>query len=281
MAFWRKDPDVHEYLARKEYKKAIELLRERLKKDPGSSEALMLIADALLADNQVDRAVEEYKRLASRFTELGFIAKAVAVYKKVLRVCPTARDVEYLMSELSDSPAGSAAPTAVTAESPAPGVPAGQPPDASSLSLEFENKLLRDLTTEEVKQVINSLALRHYDAGVVVVQEGEPGDSLFLLVRGQVKVLTHDSENREVFLAALDEGDFFGEISLLTGKPRTATIVTSVDSDLLELTRSDYERIVARFPNVRHVMENFHEQRAYRTVEALIQAYQKRVPPPQ
>jgi hypothetical protein len=62
----------------------------------------------------------------------------------------------------------------------------------------------------------------------------------------------------------------------LTGKPRTATIITNSKSELLELTKSDYEKIIAKFPNVTKVVEEFHLQRTYKTVEAMIQARQEK-----
>ena len=87
--------------------------------------------------------------------------------------------------------------------------------------------------------------------------------------------MTRDKKNREVVLANLGEGEFFGEVSLLTSKPRTATIITNTDSELLELTRKDYEKISADHPNVKKVLHEFHEARAYETVEAMIQALHK------
>jgi len=73
----------------------------------------------------------------------------------------------------------------------------------------------------------------------------------------------------------LRQGEFFGEISLLTGKPRTATIITSTSSELLELTRDDFAKIVKKHPHVQKVVEEFHLQRAHKTMEAIIQSLQK------
>lgn len=85
-------------------------------------------------------------------------------------------------------------------------------------------------------------------------------------------MLTKNAQQKEVVLANLGEGEFFGEVSLLTGRPRTATILTNVDSELLELTRDDYERIASKYPHVKDVVQEFHQQRAYKTVEAMIQS---------
>jgi cAMP-dependent protein kinase regulator len=75
-----------------------------------------------------------------------------------------------------------------------------------------------------------------------------------------------------VKLAELEEGEFFGEVSLLTGKPRTATITSLDETEVLELTREDLEELEARHPRVRQVIKEFYERRVASTVEAMIQA---------
>jgi cAMP-dependent protein kinase regulator len=138
--------------------------------------------------------------------------------------------------------------------------------------LEIETKLFPDLAPEEFRRIVDKLVLQHYEEDTMVVQEGDPGDSMFIIAHGEVRVLTRDAWDREVVLANLREGDFFGEVSLLTGKPRTATIITNVESDLLELKREDFDQIIQEFPGVRRVVEDFHQERAYKTIEAMIQA---------
>jgi cAMP-dependent protein kinase regulator len=222
-------------------------------------------------DKQVDQAIGEYKKIAEIQTEQGFILKGIAVYKKILKIQPANTEVEHLLSNLSER-------LAIT-EEPSPVEQVKSPPlkePEEELSLEFENKLLKDLRPDEFKQVVAKLNLRHFEEGAVVVKEGDPGDSLFIVVRGEVRVLTHTPAKKEVFLANLGEGEFFGEIALLTGKPRTATVIANITSELLELTKKDYEKIIQRYPNVKKVVEEFHVQRTYKTVEAMIQATQSK-----
>src|SRR6266480_1475921 len=87
-------------IARKEYKKAIEILRERISKQPKNSNLRLNLADALFASNQNDQAVTAYKDLASLYTEEGFLVKAIAIYKKVLKISPSLKDVEQLLANL-------------------------------------------------------------------------------------------------------------------------------------------------------------------------------------
>ncbi len=274
--FWRKKKgssktkeDPQELVARKEYKKAIDVYRERLTQDPDNVNLRLQMADALLYYNQLPDALKEYRKVAAAYADQGFIVKAIAIYKKMLKLNPGWKEIESLLENLSER-------LAIDSEVPqsaAPPPPKEKPPVAGSL--ELETKLFKDLSREEFKQIVTNLTLRHYEEETIVVKEGDAGASLFIVVQGQVRVLTRDPKRREVTLATLSEGEFFGEISLLTGKPRTATIITNTSSELLELTKDDFEKIVKKHPHVRKVVEEFHLQRAHKTVEAIIQSLQK------
>ena len=266
--FWKKKEPA-DYIEKKQYQKAIALYREKLKDQPKNTALLMNIADTLILDKDIDQAIHEYKKIAEIQTQQGFVLKAIGIYKKILKIQPDNSEVEHLLSNLSER-----LTLSETAPEPVPQRPPASQP--SEVKQEMENKLLKDLSPDEFKQVVAKLNLKHYEKGAVVVKEGDPGDSLFVIVRGEVRVLTQTSKRKEVFLANLGEGEFFGEIALLTGKPRTATIITNTKSELLELTRHDYEKIIERYPNVKKVVEEFHLQRTYKTVEAMIQAQQEK-----
>lgn len=273
MAVKKDSEDPQDFIAKKEFKKAIGLLRDRLSKQPKNPNMRMTLADTLLTDGQVEEAIKEYKDLASLYTEQGFIVKAIAVYKKVLKLNPALTEVEMLLSELSDKRITDSRPRMPAMKFPPDqGAPEVSAEPEKMPNLEIETKLFRGLSAEEFEQVVSKLSLRHYEEDTIVVREGDPGDSMFIVVRGEVRVLTKNAQQKEVVLANLGEGEFFGEVSLLTGRPRTATILTNVDSELLELTRDDYERIASKYPHVKDVVQEFHQQRAYKTVEAMIQS---------
>jgi cAMP-dependent protein kinase regulator len=273
MAVKKDQEEPQDFIAKKEYKKAIVLLRDRVGKQPKNPAMRMTLADTLLVDGQTEEAVKEYKDLGSLYIEQGFIVKAIAVYKKVLKLAPSLSEVEKLLSELSDKRVMDSKPRMTAMKSPseqeAPAVPS-EPEKMSNL--EIETKLFQGFSAEEFRQVVSKLSLHHYEEDTIVVLEGDPGDSMFIVVRGEVRVLTKNAQQKEVILANLGEGEFFGEVSLLTGRPRTATILTNVVSELLELTREDYERIAVKYPHVKAVLQEFHQQRAYKTVETMIQS---------
>ena len=102
------------------------------------------------------------------------------------------------------------------------------------------------------------------------MREGEAGKSLFLIENGTVEVHTTDPAGRRVVLAELGPGDFFGEVAVLTGRPRTATILAKEPVTVIEITREDLERVVRDHPEVKTVLERFYQQRAHATVETML-----------
>ncbi|MDQ6982035.1 MAG: Crp/Fnr family transcriptional regulator [Mariprofundus sp.] len=73
----------------------------------------------------------------------------------------------------------------------------------------------------------------------IVVQEFEPGDSMYVILDGEVKVSTYSVDGREVVLALLGKGSFFGEMSLLDEEPRSANVTTMIDSKFANIRRRD------------------------------------------
>ena len=80
------------------------------------------------------------------------------------------------------------------------------------------------------------------------------------------KGLFHN-QGKKVELAALQASDCFGEIAFLTGKPRTATVETSEESDVLEVSEEDLNQMISKSPRIREVLHNYHEQRTNSTLE--------------
>jgi len=260
------DPAI--YVARKEYDRAIKLYRERLSKQPDNLNMRLALADALWLAGHDEKSIQEFAGLAKLYTEQGFMVKAIAVYKKILRLRPGMPQAEQSLMALSGK----------QVDVPVSSIPAQSSKKATSEKeslpvVGVETVLFQNLSAEEFRQVVSRLSLKHYEEGSVIVAEGDPGDSMFVVVNGEVSVNTTNVKGKRITLANLGEGEFFGEISLLTGRPRTATIITNIDSDLLELTRKDYENIVADHPNVADVLKEWHHQRAYKTVEAIIQSW--------
>jgi hypothetical protein len=135
-----------------------------------------------------------------------------------------------------------------------------------------QTPLFRDFSSEELLAVIRGLKLVVYEPGEIVVSEGEPGDSMFVLTTGGVRAFVRNAAGHAVQVRLLREGDFFGEVSILSGKPRSATITASSRSELLELDRRTLDEISLKHPRVWNVLKEFHDQRVGTTVEAAIRS---------
>jgi CRP-like cAMP-binding protein len=146
------------------------------------------------------------------------------------------------------------------------GTPMGEgthetPRPPSPLSL-LAGPFLEDLTEEERLSVLQGLRLRGVEAGDILLTEGESGQSLFLLTTGEVKVFARDPSGHNVRIGALKEGDVFGEISVLQGRPRTATITAAARGELLELDQDALARLARDHPRVMAKIDAFSRERS-------------------
>ncbi|MCU0452923.1 MAG: DUF1003 domain-containing protein [Bacteroidetes bacterium] len=110
----------------------------------------------------------------------------------------------------------------------------------------FDRLLPKDLET-----LVTLWLPRTLQAGDVLVRKGEPGSSMFIIEDGIVEIRVPDQfAKKEVRVSVLHQGDFFGEISLLDGLPRTATAVAMEETQLLEMRRDDFIQFLLQRPSV-------------------------------
>jgi CRP-like cAMP-binding protein len=121
--------------------------------------------------------------------------------------------------------------------------------------------LFWDLTEDELRALIHGLGVRSYEAGDILVSEGEPGESLFVLASGGARAFVRDPQGRSLPVAELGEGDAFGEISGLTGEPRTATVTATTWCDVLTLEKDAVTAITDAHPRVRDTLERLSRER--------------------
>ncbi len=125
--------------------------------------------------------------------------------------------------------------------------------------------LLRHLPAEDIQELLPSVHTRHFEAGEIVFRAGDPGDALYIVARGTVEVLADSAGGRAVAgtsLAELGAGHAFGEMALLSGGPRTATIRSVAETDLLAISREDFERRIASDPAMARAVERLSHERA-------------------
>ena len=118
--------------------------------------------------------------------------------------------------------------------------------------------LFRDFAVDEMVAVIQGLRLLTFDRGGVILREGSPGGSLYTLTSGRVRAFKKDpATGRQNQIGDLAEGAFFGEMSILTGQPRMASIVALTRCELLELDRPTLDDITKTHPHVWNVLREF------------------------
>jgi len=102
----------------------------------------------------------------------------------------------------------------------------------------------------EVAQITDQCVHRDCREGDVILVEEEAGQTLFIILKGTVKITRTSDEGREVILTMLKSGDFFGELSLLDGKERSATVTAMEVSELLMLRRSEFLLLIEKYPQI-------------------------------
>src|SRR5258708_23539099 len=109
--------------------------------------------------------------------------------------------------------------------------------------------LFRDLTPEHLEQVSTRLKALSLPKGATLYSRGDPGDALYLITSGQVRILS-ERAGTEVLVAFLGRGDALGEMSLLTGELRSVTVKLETTSEFLMLSTTDFATVVREKPSI-------------------------------
>ena len=336
---------VQDLIAKKNFPKAIEVLRAHTQAKPHDRRMRLQLADVYVMAGQDRMAIPVLMTLADQEASDGFAAKAIAILKRIEKIEPGRRDVEERMAKMiqdksrrtqnvakpanlpaisasgmnfgfeeidssSEIELGVSTPEAMPAVDagpvfdampaidallpepaavpppPAPAAPVEAAPDLvaefdDSFAVEPESEveakpqglstpLFDGFSAEELVAVMRGLELASFESGDVIVAEGAPGDSMFILTSGRVKAYVKTPKGRSMKVQEFEEGDFFGEISVLTGKPRTATLTAAVDCECLVLNRATLDEITKTHPGVREVLKKFQKDRALSTVQAIM-----------
>lgn len=110
--------------------------------------------------------------------------------------------------------------------------------------------LFAKLDDTELRQFAELMRERSHPKGSVIVFEDDPGDSLYLVREGRVKVVLVGEDGREVILGVLGVGDHFGELSIIDQQPRSAHVIAMEDTSVLVLRSEDFRRRVEASPAV-------------------------------
>jgi CRP-like cAMP-binding protein len=115
--------------------------------------------------------------------------------------------------------------------------------------------LFADFPKDELQQVAHGLQPRLFSPGDVLVTEGDPGNTLFLIASGSVRIIIMGGHGRPFDIRRLEAGDFVGEVAVLKNRPRTATVVAATPCQVLEIERRALETLLKMRPGARELLE--------------------------
>jgi len=290
---WR---EADEAFVRGEYDLSLRRCIVVLQGAPGCFEARMRVGDALLKRELPELASEVYKVTAWHFTKAGFPLLGIAALKMLSAVEQGYADALEVLAGLYAAGSDRVAPDA-----PRPRLPelggielsaAGENIDqvvplqgmelcrlAASLAQDerglapYPQKLppiplFSELGEDDFAAVLADLRLRRFYPGGAILREGRPGDSFFLLARGEVQV-TKQVGGEALTLARLADGAVFGEMALVSREPRAATVQAVTQVDALELGREELERRAGKLAGVARALLRFTRARLLANVMAL------------
>jgi len=111
-------------------------------------------------------------------------------------------------------------------------------------------ELFTNLDKDRLKELLSSSPAVLYRAGDVIIKQGDEGSSMFILSEGLLDVYIRTGNNEELKAGIITPGQFFGEMSLLTGEKRSATIKAGADSIVLEITKESMKKILDKKPDL-------------------------------
>jgi zinc transporter ZupT len=131
--------------------------------------------------------------------------------------------------------------------------------------------LMRHLPADQIECILPCIRDRQLKADEILFRAGDPGDALYIVAHGKVEVLANGQPGAGAFgsaIAVLGAGHAFGEMSLLSGGPRSATIRAVEDTDLLSIGKDDFERLVATDRQLADAVKRISHQRAISNLSA-------------
>ncbi len=261
------------YFSKGKLKEAVETY-ETIKSYSGKDPKIALrLGDIYRKLGKNSEAVDAYKLAINVFITQGFVTKAIGVCKIIMDIDPSQAGVQKKIAELYTKKGivgeGQAEASKPPIDSFGGRPAAGQPSSAESPAKVAEEQpvkfprtpLFSDLTRDELFAVIGKVKHQIISPGVFVFQEGDRGDSIYIVVSGELDIIARDKKGNNVVLATLKEGDFFGEFGFFSNARREASVRATTPASILEIVKSDIDDIIARHKRVAQVLFNFYKER--------------------
>lgn len=271
-----------------DYEKALAHYAELVRLAPGDHQARFRAARCLLKLGEQERALTAYHAAAEGLLGKGYLLSAMAACKEALRVNPVERRVKETLkrihsravAEVGRTPVPPPLPlerfdddadiwTALTDLNGSELVDRAmeilerpeEHPEGSTKSGRPPLPLFAELDPDAFVDVVLRMDLKNVDEGEVLIEQGRPGDAVFVICAGGAKVVRRGDDGGEIELAHLPGGTLVGEMALLTEAPRSATVVAERPSEVFVLGRKDVEEISKAHPGVPQQLVEFCKKR--------------------
>ncbi len=130
--------------------------------------------------------------------------------------------------------------------------------------------LFASLSESELELLSGKLSTVHFEKDAVIIREGHLGDCFYIIRSGKVRVETQIEEmQKPIILARLETGDYFGEMALITGEPRSATVVAEENVELWRLLKSDFDALIMNNPQITLSLTHMLSHRLMKTNKTL------------
>lgn len=247
--FGKKEEDFTILIQKGEFSAALELISREIEKKPKNVFLLIKQAECFEKLGRIEDACKVFEKVAGIFMEDGFLAKAMAIQKKIEKLDPSkAKSTSKIIVQKVEE--------------------SKKEPFWKEKAIPY---LFADFGQDELEAAIGLAKVKNYKAGDIIWREGEKGSSILCITSGRVEVRAKSPKGEEVKLAELKEKDFLGEVGYITKKARTATIIALEDTEVLEFEESAMDEIIHKFPEVKIIMEKYYVERANKTIEAFLE----------
>lgn len=279
-------------LSRGKLPAALEEFQKVVAAVPGELGSRQKVAEILAKLGRKSEAIAQYVEVVTRYADVGQFFKATALCKVILSLDPKHVETQQSLAKLYAGRRPLQALRVIANAAPAAQAPLdlgallSKPPTDPIADLEIDIEipdaleeipievepptpavqlpvipLFSDLSRDEFVHVLNTIEPRAFYAGESIVVEGEPGHAMYAIAEGRVGVVRTIDGQPARRVAQLNEGDFFGEMALLSDSPRLATVVAEVPTVVLEFARGALEKLTARHPQVGAAIERFYRDR--------------------
>lgn len=272
--------------------------------DRRNPQILIKLGDIYQRLGNKNNAISSYHKSAWLLKKEGFIHKALALYKIILRLDPDNIDAlkisQELLFEIEQIKSKKHEPENSKPEVKEPtermniyylrGVEFDRQSLDERLKLRLKDlakddwisdqesihipTLFESLPSDEIIHILELSAPHRYSEGNYIIKEGDSGNSIYLLQSGKAKVTTHIL-GQEIELAILSEGDVFGEVAFLTGRPRTASVIAIEKVNVFEFRKFLLEEIFSKYPDFLKKLHIFYECRVQDTLNKITEQIKK------